>query len=221
MTSPRLATPPGPAPLDDLELVARVCAGETQLFELLMRRYNQRLFRAARAVLRDDAEAEDVLQEAWVRAFAALGRFEGRASVGTWLVRIALHEAFARRRRRQRFVALGTEDDMGLETTPGDSPEARASTRELRAALAGAIDALPEGLRVAFVLREVEGLSTAETAEALGLSPDNVKVRLHRARAALRRGLERVLGTELRAVHGFDGARCDRVVAAVMARIGP
>lgn len=220
----RASAPPGAAPLDDLELVTRLRAGELHLFELLMRRYNQRLFRVARAVLHDDAEAEDVLQEAWVRAYAAFGGFEGRSSVATWLIRITLHEAFARLRRKRRFVAIDAEDTMGSRSNPPavdahPSPEQQASTLELRAALERAVDTLPDGLRAVFVLREVEEMSTAETADALGLSAENVKVRLHRARAALRGELERRLGGTLRELWGFDGARCDRVVAAVLARV--
>ena len=208
----------------DAELVERLLDGEPHLFELLMRRHNQRLYRAARAVVRNDAEAEEVVQEAWVKAYAALGSFAGRASLSTWLIKITLHEAFAHLRRRRRFVpwdAEGTMDPQGIEAAAPavESPEARAGASELRATLSRSIDALSDSLRLVFILREVESLSTQETSEALGISPENVKVRLHRARAALRREVERQIGAEVRSLYGFDGDRCDRMVAAVLARI--
>lgn len=185
-----------------------------------MRRHNQRLFRLARAVVRDDREAEDVVQEAYVRAFTHLDQFEGRARFATWLSRIALHEALARVRRDRRFAALPEEEtlsDLPVTTSPG--PEDRAANSELAAALAAAVDALPESHRAVFVLRQVEGLSTAETAEVLGLSQPNVKVRLHRARAVLRADLERRLGGEVPRLWSFDGERCDRLVAGVVERL--
>jgi RNA polymerase sigma-70 factor (ECF subfamily) len=211
------------APPDE-EVVRRILAGEAWLFEVLMRRHNQRLFRMLRAMLRSDAEAEDVMQEAYVRAFAGLAGFAGRATFSTWLLRIAANEAMARSRRGRRFVARpgGTEEAEMAElevAAPGPTPEDHASVAELRVLLAEAVDALPQSHRTVFVLREVEGLSTAETAEALGLSEENVKVRLHRARGALRADVDRRIGGEIRKVWRFDGARCDRVVAAVLARL--
>jgi RNA polymerase sigma-70 factor, ECF subfamily len=185
-----------------------------------MRRHNQRLFRLARSVVRDDREAEDVVQEAYLRAFTHLDQFAGRARFATWLSRIALHEALARVRRGRRFAALPEEETLSdLPASPRSGPEDRAANRELAAALAAAVDALPESHRAVFVLREVEGLSTAETAEVLGLSQPNVKVRLHRARAALRADLERRLGGEIPRLWAFDGERCDRVVAGVVERL--
>ncbi|HEX2164222.1 MAG TPA: RNA polymerase sigma factor, partial [Thermoanaerobaculia bacterium] len=216
--APAPAAVPGPS---DEELVARAGAGETGAFAELMRRHNQRLFRLARAVVRDDREAEDVVQEAYVRAFTHLDRFEGRARFATWLSRIALHEALARVRRGRRFAALGEEETVSdLPASLPRGPEERAANRELAAALAAAVDALPESHRAVFVLREVEGLSTAETAEVLGLSEPNVKVRLHRARAALRADLERRLGGEVPRLWSFAGERCDRVVTGVMEKLG-
>lgn len=217
-------TPAQGTQLSDAELVERLRGGEPHLFELLMRRHNQRLYRTARAVVHDDAEAEDVVQEAWVKAFAALGGFEGRASVSTWLVKITLNEAFAHLRRRRRFVPWDAESAMDQEPVDKEapateSPEARAETSELRATLTRSIDALSDPLRLVFVLREVESLSTEETSEALGITPVTVKVRLHRARTALRQEIERRVGTEVRSLYGFDGARCDRMVAAVLARL--
>lgn len=212
----------GEASLADEELVARVRSGDEASFGLLMRRHNQRLYRLARAVVRDAREAEDIVQESYVRAFTHLERFEGRASFATWVSRIALHEALARMRRVRRFAALEEEvnlSDLPAVRSPG--PEEQAANRELSAALAAAVDGLPESHRAVFVLREVEGLSTAETAVILGLSEPNVKVRLHRARAALRLDLERRLGGEVPRLWSFAGERCDRLVAGVLARLRP
>jgi len=212
------AAGPGPAALPDEEVVARVRAGEGALFELLMRRHNQRVFRAARAVLRDDGEAEDVVQDAFVRAYRALDGFEGRAAFATWLTRIAVNEALARRRARIR-TRPALEPAMSLPASTPD-PERDAGDAELGRLLTAAVDGLPESLRVVFVLRDVEGLDTAETASCLDLSQAAVKVRLHRARHALRVELDRRLGAETRALFGFGAARCDRAVAAVLARLG-
>lgn len=216
-----------PARPTDEELVARIKAGQVHLFEALMRRHNQRLFRMLRALLRHDAEAEDVMQEAYVRAFAHLGDFAGRASFSTWLLRIAAHEAMARLRRGRRFLStavdLGDEEaamSLSALVSAERSPEDQAGTAELRALLTEVIDALPERYRAVFVLREVEGLSTAETAAALELTIENVKVRLHRARALMRTAIDQRLGCEVRQVFGFDGPRCDRLVAAVLGRLG-
>lgn len=219
-------SPPPELPPDE-ELVARIQAGEVRLFETLMRRHNQRLFRMLRALLRHDAEAEDVMQETYVRAFAHLGDFAGRASFSTWLLRIAANEAMARLRRGRRFLSPAAEigdEEAGMVLSALASrernPEDQAGTAELRSLLTGVIDALPERYRAVFVLREVEGLSTAETAAALELTVENVKVRLHRARALLRAALDRRLGGEMRQVFRFDGPRCDRLVAAVLERLG-
>jgi RNA polymerase sigma-70 factor, ECF subfamily len=208
----------------DEEIVARVRGGNLELFEILMRRYNQRLYRAVRGVLRDEAEAEDVVQEAWVRAFVHLGQFEGRARFSTWLVRIALHEAWARARRGRRLEPIppGPEGDrtMTLEPrSPSRDPESQASTVELRRALERSIEELPETYRLVFVLRQVEDLSTAEAAECLELSEEAVKTRLHRARRLLRDSLAAKLGGESPNVLPFLGARCDGMVARVMARV--
>src|SRR5436305_11677415 len=178
----------------DEQVVSRVLAGETALYELLMRRYNQRLYRVARAILRDDAEAEDVMQDAYVCAYQHLADFEGRAKFSTWLTRIAVHEALARLRRRSRFQSLDNSEEskggvMGSLASDGRNPEEAAYDRELGGVLERAILGLPEDYRLAFMLRDVEGMSTDETAECLSISPENVKVRLHRARAGLRKEL--------------------------------
>ncbi len=199
----------------DEEIVRRVLAGETQLYEILMRRYNQRLFRVARSILRDDSEAEDVMQDAYVRAYQHLGTFAGEAKFATWLTKIAVHEAL---HRAGRYARTGELDPMTSTSTP--SPERQAYDQELRVVLERAIDRLPDAYRSVFVLRVVEDLDVAETAAALNLGAEAVKTRLHRARAMLRRDLHRRVGLESSQAFSFDGVRCDRVVAGVFARIG-
>jgi RNA polymerase sigma-70 factor (ECF subfamily) len=209
--------------LSDEEAVTRVLGGETGLWELLMRRYNQRLYRITRAVLRDDAEAEDVIQHAWVRAYEHLGEFAGRAKFATWLTKIAFYEALARVRARQRF---SNPTDSGVEVADMETfesreanPEQQAMTEEVRALLESAVDRLPQGYRAVFVLREIENLNTAETAECLQLSEEAVKSRLHRSRALLRRDLLERIGAAAGQAFPFMGERCDGVVARVMQRI--
>jgi RNA polymerase sigma-70 factor, ECF subfamily len=211
-------------PLTDSEVVERVRGGERGLYELLMRRHNQRLYRVARSVVRDDAEAEDVLQDTWVRAYEHLDQFAGRASFATWVTRIAFYEALARARKSKRWTPV--EDETG-EIIPAverehqvETPEAEAMRGELRDILQAAVDALPDGYRTVFVLREIERLSTIDTADSLGVSEEAVKTRLHRARAMLRRGVEERMGPALTGAYAFMGARCDRTVARVMQRIG-
>lgn len=206
-------------------VVERVLAGETALFELLMRRYNQRLYRMARAILRDEAEAEDVMQDAYVRAYQHLADFEGRAKFSTWLTRIAVHEALARARRHSRFQSLDISEEakggvMRSLASNDRDPERAAYDRELRGVLEHAILQLSDDHRLVFMLRDVEGLSTEETAECLSLTPENVKVRLHRARAGLRKELyARVGATAVRSFQ-FQAPRCDRVVANVFRALG-
>jgi len=207
----------GPAALTDEEIVERTRAGEIALFELLMRRYNQRLYRLARAVVRDATEAEDVVQETFVRAFEHLDQFAGRARFATWLTRIAVHEASARLRRRGRYMDI--EDSMPTLASGTAGPEQRTADRELGHAIEAAVDALPEVFGAVFMLRDVEGLSTAETAACLGINAETVKTRLHRARTLLRNHITARIGVAARDAFRFDGARCDRMVATVMARI--
>lgn len=208
--------------MSDEEAVTRVRAGEAGLFELLMKRYNQRVYRIGRAVLRDDSEAEDLTQETWVRAFTHLKQFGERARFSTWLTRIALHEAWARARRRRRFEpserGTGGRRPAGGETV-GRDPEQEASLRELQSALEHAVDALPALYRTVFVLREIEELSTAATAECLGVTRETVKVRLHRARRLLRRDLLQRSGSSVARMFPFLGKRCDRMVGVVGARM--
>lgn len=211
-------------PLSDEEVVRRVLDGETALFELIMRRYNQRLYRVARAILRDDSEAEDVMQDAYVRAYGHLSQFAGRSQFATWLTRIAIHEALARVQRRKKTDQLGGnewndgEGEMNIAAT-ALNPEEQLSASELGRALESAILSIPEQYRLVLMMRDVEQLSTNETATALDLSEENVKVRLHRARAMVRKNLFAQVGSEAPRAFGFMGERCDRVVARVMARI--
>jgi RNA polymerase sigma-70 factor (ECF subfamily) len=210
------------APLSDEALVERIVGGgDAAVFELLMRRHNQRLFRIARAVVRDDDEAEDVVQETYVRAYTHLDRFEGRSSVATWLSRIAFHEALRRRRRQRRSRALGELDPQSPQATDAaHSPDDSMARAETRATLTAALDALPTGLRAIVMLRLVEGLSTRETSQCLRLSESNVKVSLHRARQLLINAMERDALAEFRTQFAFDGERCDRIVAGVFERLG-
>ena len=211
--------------ISDDDVVSRVRAGETGLYEMLMRRYNQRLFRVIRSVVMNDDEAEDVLQEAWVRAYEHLDQFAGRASFSTWVTRIAFHEALARARKNRRWTPLeNPEGEIMAEAerrqTTAETPEMQAERSQLGRMLQAAVDGLPETYRSVFVLREVEQLSTTETAECLELSEEAVKTRLHRSRALLRRDLESRLGPAISEAYVFLGARCDRIVMRVLERIG-
>jgi RNA polymerase sigma-70 factor (ECF subfamily) len=207
----------------DQEIVDRVKTGDTALYEIIMRRYNQRLYRVARAILRDDAEAEDVMQDAYVRAYQHIDQFAGRAPFSAWLTRIAVHEALGRLRLRKRNQHLDdTEDDGELrmnmvETSP--DPEQNASRAELGQLLEEALLGLPEQYRTVVMLRDVEDLSTSETAAALDLTEQNVKVRLHRGHAMLRGWLFARVGPEAKNAFPFMGVRCDRVVHRVFARL--
>jgi RNA polymerase sigma-70 factor (ECF subfamily) len=222
MGEPTIAARAGLAALADEEVVRRVQLGEHALFEILMRRYNQRLYRVARSILRDEAEAEDVMQQAYVNAYQHLSQFAGRARFSTWLTRIAVHEALARVRRRGRAREVEMPDIDGdavaLESAR-PSPEQEALAAELRRLLEGALDTLPRASRAVFVLRELEGLSTADVAECLQVSEDVVKTRLHRARARLRQELFERAGLVREDAFAFHATRCDRVVATVFARL--
>jgi RNA polymerase sigma-70 factor (ECF subfamily) len=208
----------------DEEIVRRIVGGDAALFEILMRRHNQRIYRAVRAVLRADDDAEDVMQQAYLNAYQHLHQFAGDAQFSTWLTRIAVNEALGRRRKRTRAVdqgvAQGTADvDISLVESDTPDPEQQASHSELRDVMEREVAALPDAFRVVVVMRDVEGLSTSETAACLGISEDLVKQRLHRARAMLRENLYQRAGVTLASLFAFGNARCDRVVAAVMARI--
>jgi len=209
------------APSDE-ELIRRIRAGDAAMFETLMRRYNQRLYRVARGIVRDESEAEDVLQQAYLNAYTHLHQYEHRGSFAGWLTRIAVHEALAGYRRHAAAAfaePIGSDGGCDRLASPSPDPEQAAVSSELRRDLDAIIDALADAYRPVFVLRDVEGLTTAETAEALGLSEDVVKTRLHRARAMLREALARE-GRRPGDLLRFGLERCDRVVAAVLARSG-
>jgi RNA polymerase sigma-70 factor (ECF subfamily) len=209
--------------LTDEQVVEHVLTGQTALFELLMRRHNERMYRVARAIVRDDSEAEDVMQQTYVNAYANLRQFAGKARFSTWLTRIAVNESLARARRRGKYECY--DDDLSnpepfMAESSHHDPERRAFSGELRTLLEWAIDRLPNGAREVFVLREVEGLSTAEVAEALSVSEDVVKTRLSRAKVALRRDVIERTGATAPETFRFYRPRCDRVVARVLAVIG-
>ena len=213
--------------LADSELIERIRAGKTALYETLMRRYNQRLYRIARVILRNPEEAEDVVQEAYVRAYTHLDQFAGAAKFSTWLTKIAIHEALARLRERSRMgeadSTKDTEKSGGMESLKSTihNPEEQIFEKQVLELLEAAVEALPDNLRSVFVMREIEEMSTAETAECLGLSEAAVKIRLHRARKLLRRDLYLRVGAVSSQAFRFLGERCDRVIHAVMERIGP
>jgi RNA polymerase sigma-70 factor (ECF subfamily) len=217
-----------PAALSDGEIVTRVQAGERALFELLMRRHNQRVYRAVRAVVKLEADVEDVMQQAYINAFIHLHQFERRAQFSTWLIRIALNEAFSRRRKMRLMVPAGGDtattgdrdgDSMDRLTSPEADPERQAYAQELHRVLEAAVDALPDTYRAVFMLRDIEGLSTSETGAGLGLGEEAVKTRLHRARAIIRRTISAQIGATFSGAFEFHAPRCDRVVSHVLAAI--
>ena len=213
----------GIATATDLELIERVRSGDRRAVETLVRRYNRKLYRTCRAILRDDMEAEDAVQEAYIQALRGLDGFRGEASFSTWLVRIAANEALMRRRRLVRYaevVPIDTEAGASaMEAVPDErpGPESEAMNAELRRTLESRIDQLPDLYRTVFMLRAVEEMTVEETAAALDLPEATVRTRYFRARALLRGGLERELDRALGEAFAFDGERCDRIVAAVLA----
>ena len=210
------------ARLPDEQIVHRVLAGQTALFEVLMRRHNERMYRAARAIVRDESEAEDILQQSYVNAYSHLGQFDGRSQFSTWLARIVVHEALARARRRNRYTNIELEHPATTQVTSmasAQNPERLAFARELGGLIESAVDRLPDGAREVFMLRTVEGMSTEEVAVALDVSEAVVKTRLSRARAALRRELTAQADAVASSTFRFLRPRCDRVVGAVLARI--
>jgi len=218
--------------LPDAELARQVSAGRPGAFELLMRRYNQALFRTARSILRNDSDAEEVLQEAWLQAFRAMGSFRGDARLATWLTRIVIHAAIGRvRQGRQRaevvpLDVLGGLDgapleaaDNSMEQEPPESPERAAMRGQMRQLLEQAIDRLPDAFRTVFVLRAVEEMSGEEVAACLGIPEATVRSRFFRARGMLRGALAMEMDMALESAYSFAGARCDRIVAGVLARL--
>jgi RNA polymerase sigma-70 factor (ECF subfamily) len=220
-----LPASPRAQPEADEKLVLRARAGDERAVRSLVQRHNRRLFRMARGILRDDGEAEDVVQETYVRAFTRLDRYRGEAAFGTWLSRIAMNEAYGRLRRRRPSVewsddGIGGEADRGRiilfpGACPPPEPESEASRGQVRAILEQAIDRLPEPFRLVLVLRDVEGLDVEETANLLGILPQTVKTRLFRARRLMRGEMEKALLPHFEETFPFDGQRCARMADRV------
>lgn len=222
-TTERQRAAEAPEGWTDEEVIRRVGSGDTASYEIIMRRYNQRLYRVARAILHDDAEAEDVIQDTYVRAYQNLHQFAGYALFSTWLTRIAVHEALRRVRLRNRSQQLDEieQDEEGsmkaVETSP--DPEQRASNAQIGRLLEEVVLELPDSYRTVVMMRDIEDMSTTETAEALDLSVQNVKIRLHRGHAMMRTALTARLGEARKAAFPFMGFRCDRVVRCVFLRL--
>jgi RNA polymerase sigma-70 factor, ECF subfamily len=214
----------------DSEVLERARQGDASVFEVLVRRHDKHLYRIARSVLRDDQEAEDVVQETYIRAFVGLRGFRGAASLRTWLTRIVLNEAIRRRRRQRSMVdltALHAAQDRSARpihtaslTARDRDPERATAQNQVREMLEIAIDDLPEAFRTVFVLRDVEEVSTEETANLLGIRRETVKTRLHRARQMLRESLGAELASALKDVFPFDKPRCDALVRRLLALLG-
>lgn len=222
--------PQTPAPVSahtpEMELVARAASGDEAAFEAIMRRHNRQLFRTARSILKSNAEAEDALQEAYLRAWRALSSFRADAKLSTWLVRIVLNEALGRLRRQgAQIIALDTamhstepETQAALTADPDRQPDRLAMRAEIRRLMEARIDLLPDVFRSVFMLRAVEEMDVEEVAQALGIPAATVRTRFFRARSLLREGLASDIDMALGDAFAFDGARCDRIVAAVLAR---
>ncbi|MGB6176656.1 MAG: RNA polymerase sigma factor [Methylocella sp.] len=221
-------TPHVAGPFGDAELVRRALTRDDTAFRTIMERHNRRLYRIARGILRNDSEAEDVVQEAYVKAFTHLGGFRGDSSLATWLSRITLNEALGRLRRErpsvdlQAFEAQRTEAQIIKfpQTATSDDPERTMAQREILRLVERATDNLPEIFRIVFMTRVIEGMSTEETASLLGLQPDTVKTRLHRARRLVRDELDKQIGPVLMDAFPFAGRRCERMTNAVLQRLG-
>jgi len=210
-------------PAEDI-LVDRARTGDMTACEALMRRYNQRLYRVIRSVLKTGSDVEDTMQDTYLAALRNLDRFEGRAPFGTWLLRIATNAALARMRQRMRVVQLDDLPDLdevepALDGDGARTPEQQVSNAEIMAIVEAAIDRLPHDYRQVFMLRTIEGLDTSQTAEVLGLGQDAVRQRLHRARAMLQADIGDQDGHAVRLAFGFLGRRCNRVVAGVLRRL--
>jgi RNA polymerase sigma-70 factor (ECF subfamily) len=216
------------APSEEPELVARARGKDASAVALIIRQHNQRLYRIARSILRDDFEAEDALQEAYTRAFTCLDSFRGESRLGTWLARIVMNEALGRLRRRKPtvdFDALGKAQEKSAEIirfpagNPELDPETTMAQREIRALLERAIDALPEAFRTVLVARLIEGMSIEETAELFGIKPETVKTRLHRARTLLKQEMEKHVGPVMGDAFPFAGRRCERLTKTVLTQL--
>jgi RNA polymerase sigma-70 factor (ECF subfamily) len=208
--------------LSDLDLIGRIRTGDAHAMEALMRRHNRTLFRTARAILRDDAEAEDAVQEAYLQAYRSLAGFRGESKFSTWLVRIVANEALMRRRRNARTAAVipidsSEQAEAGMSLEAG--PENEALRGQMRRILEARIDRLPDGYRAVFVLRALEELSVEETASALDIPEATVRTRYFRARSLLRESLAHDIDLTLEDAFGFAGERCDRIVGEVLNRL--
>jgi RNA polymerase sigma factor (sigma-70 family) len=212
--------------LDDLTLVAQVTRGNRSAFALLMRRYNKRLYRLARAALHDEAEAKDALQDAYVSAYRCIGQFRGDAALGTWLSRLVLNECGARRRRNSRrdniVPIVSLESHMHVAenvSSVEDAPDISVARTQMRDILENEVGNLPDLLRIVFVMRSVEELSTQETADSLGITQETVRIRHFRAKALLRDSLAREVDVAERSIYDFGGSHCDEMVGAVLATL--
>jgi RNA polymerase sigma-70 factor (ECF subfamily) len=220
-------TPIVPLGNEDAELVRRALGREEAAVRAIMQANNRRLYRLARGVLRNDSEAEDVVQETYVRAFTHLEQFRGDSSLSTWLSRIAMNEALGRLRRQRPGVEWSTLPQGVLEAqiiqfplTSSEDPEKSMAQREIQHVVEHAIDELPEPFRLVFITRVIEGMNVEETAEILGLKPETVKTRLHRARNLLRENVEKKIGPVVMEAFPFAGRRCERLTDAVLQRLG-
>ncbi|RWQ33611.1 MAG: RNA polymerase sigma factor [Mesorhizobium sp.] len=212
-----------PAATGEMQLVGRALAREGGAFRTIIKMHNQRLYRIARSVVRNDSEAEDIVQEAYVKAFAHLGDFRGESSLATWLSRIVINEALGRLRKRRRTVAMPQTphaEIIKFPLDPSDDPERTMAQRQILELVQRATDRLPDVYRTVFVARVIEGLSIEETAELLDVRPETVKSRLHRARALVRKALDDQIGPVLLNAFPFAGRRCERLTAALMQRLG-
>lgn len=225
MAEAQLAHPAGVADDDD-QLARKIQAGDRHAFELLMRRYNRRLYRLARAVLHDRTDAEDALQEAYLDAYRSIGSFRQESALGTWLSRLVLNECLGRQRRnirRQSLIPMSNEDPteaMRRSRAPESGrPDEQAAAAQLRGLLESRLQQLPDGFRLVFVLRSVEELTVEETAECLDIPPETVRSRHFRAKALLREALARDIDAAERGLFEFGGPSCDRLVRAVMQRL--
>lgn len=225
MTSPQLVRSADPAD-DDNSLVRRIADGDQHAFECLMRRYNRRLYRLARAVLRDRTEAEDALQEAYLCAFRSIKGYRATAALSTWLSRLVLNECLGRKRRssrRQRVIPMIHSDQSAAMNDSAaehrEQPDELTAAAQMRSLLENELSQLPEVFRVVFVLRSVEELSVEETAECLGIPAETVRSRHFRAKGLLREALAQVIDRAERDLFEFGGAHCDRIVAEVLARL--
>src|SRR5450631_3981399 len=216
-----------PTGTSDAELVARALARDEAAVRTIMQANNRRLYRIARGILRNDSEAEDVVQETYVRAFTHLQDFRGDSSLATWLARIAMNEALGRLRRARPSVDFSTLAPGVLEAqiiqfplSSSEDPERSMAQREIQVVVEHAIDELPDGFRLVFITRVIEGMNVEETAEILGLKPETVKTRLHRARAMLRDNVEKKIGPVVMEAFPFAGKRCERLTDVVLKRLG-